>query len=147
VCARIYVVKPALGGLLSPKGYLAHCQIVDARGRCQATTQLIFKRASRAFPLPRNSRSISTSIRSNCFSLFCSDCSRRFQFVARADTILIGTRSAPRPSFGLPELLVASHTSGQSCCKAGKARVFTPVRESSWESRFMSKPPIEATKR
>ena len=38
-------------------------------------------------------------------------------------------RSAPRPSFGLPELLVAIHTSRQSCCKAGKARIFTPVRE------------------
>jgi hypothetical protein len=45
-------------------------------------------------------------------------------------------RSAPRPSFGLPELLVAIHTSRQSCCKAGKARIFTPVRESSGESRF-----------
>ena len=38
-------------------------------------------------------------------------------------------RSTPRPSFGLPELLVAIHTSRQSCCKAGKARIFTPVRE------------------
>jgi hypothetical protein len=36
-------------------------------------------------------------------------------------------RSAPRPSFG--ELLVAIHTSRQSCCKAGKARIFTPVRD------------------
>jgi hypothetical protein len=45
-------------------------------------------------------------------------------------------RSAPRPSFGLPELLVAIHTSRQSCCKAGKARIFTPVRESSGESRL-----------
>ena len=27
-------------------------------------------------------------------------------------------RSAPRPSFRLPELLVAIHTSRQSCCKA-----------------------------
>jgi hypothetical protein len=45
-------------------------------------------------------------------------------------------RSAPRPSFGLPELLVAIHTSRQSCCKAGKGRIFTPVRESSGESRF-----------
>ena len=44
-------------------------------------------------------------------------------------------RSAPRPSFGLPELLVAIHTSRQSCCKAGKARIFTPVREASGESR------------
>src|SRR6201993_3041015 len=43
-------------------------------------------------------------------------------------------RSAPRSSFG--ELLVAIHTSRQSCCKAGKARIFTPVRESSGESRI-----------
>ena len=34
-------------------------------------------------------------------------------------------RSAPRPSFGLPEPLVAIHTSRQSCCKAAKARIFT----------------------
>ena len=32
-------------------------------------------------------------------------------------------RSAPRPSLGLPELLVAIHTSQQPCCKAGKARI------------------------
>jgi hypothetical protein len=32
-------------------------------------------------------------------------------------------RSAPGPSFGLPELLVATHTSRQSCCNAGKARI------------------------
>jgi hypothetical protein len=44
-------------------------------------------------------------------------------------------RSAPRPLFGLPELLVAIHTSRQSCCQAGKARIFTPVREASGESR------------
>jgi hypothetical protein len=45
-------------------------------------------------------------------------------------------RSDPRPSFGLPELLVAIHTSRQSCCKGGKTRIFTPVRESSGESRL-----------
>jgi hypothetical protein len=45
-------------------------------------------------------------------------------------------RSAPRPSFGPPELLVAIHTSRQSYCKAGKSRIFTPVRESSGESQF-----------
>ena len=44
-------------------------------------------------------------------------------------------RSTPRPSFGLPEPLVGIHTSRQSCCKAAKARIFTPVRESSGESR------------
>jgi len=38
-------------------------------------------------------------------------------------------RSAPRPAFGLLELLVAIHTSRQSCYEAGKARIFTPVRE------------------
>src|SRR6266852_7187832 len=52
-------------------------------------------------------------------------------------------RSAPRPSFGLPELLVAIHTSRQSCCKAGKARIFTPVRESSGESRMSCLEPKE----
>jgi hypothetical protein len=36
-------------------------------------------------------------------------------------------RSAARPSFGLPELLVAIHTSRQSCRKAGKAPIFTLV--------------------
>jgi hypothetical protein len=30
-------------------------------------------------------------------------------------------RSAPRPSFGLPELLVAIHTSRQSCYNTGKS--------------------------
>src|SRR5207342_1009517 len=45
-------------------------------------------------------------------------------------------RSAPRPSFGLPELLVAIHTSRQSCSKAGKGRIFALVCESSGESRF-----------
>ena len=30
-------------------------------------------------------------------------------------------RSAPRPPFGLPDLLVAVHTSRQSCSKAGES--------------------------
>ena len=46
-------------------------------------------------------------------------------------------RSAPRPPFGLPEVLVAVRTSRLSCGKAGKARIFTPVRESSGESRLI----------
>jgi hypothetical protein len=46
-------------------------------------------------------------------------------------------RSAARPSFGLRELLVAIHTSRQSCSKAGKARIFPLVWESSGESRLM----------
>src|SRR3984893_14955153 len=46
------------------------------------------------------------------------------------------SRSAPRPAFGLLELLVGIHTSHQSCYEAGKARIFTPVRESSGESRL-----------
>src|SRR5213080_793360 len=45
-------------------------------------------------------------------------------------------RSAPRPSLGPPELLVAIHTSRQSCSKAGKARIFALVWESSGESRM-----------
>jgi len=44
-------------------------------------------------------------------------------------------RSDPRPAFGLPELLVAIHTSRQSCSKAGKARRVALVWESSGESR------------
>ena len=43
-------------------------------------------------------------------------------------------RSAAQPSFGLPELLVAIHTSRQSCSKAGKARIFALIWESSGES-------------
>jgi hypothetical protein len=46
-------------------------------------------------------------------------------------------RSAPRPPFGLPELTVAVGTSRLSCSKAGKRRVFTPVREPSGESRLI----------
>ena len=38
-------------------------------------------------------------------------------------------RSDPRPSFGLPELLVASRTSRQSCSKVGKAQIFALVWE------------------
>ena len=45
-------------------------------------------------------------------------------------------RSDPRPSFGLPDLLVAIHTSRQSCSKAGKAQMFALVWESSGESRI-----------
>jgi hypothetical protein len=45
-------------------------------------------------------------------------------------------RSAPRPPFALPEGLAVVHTSRHSCRKAGKARIFTPVREPSRESRF-----------
>jgi len=45
-------------------------------------------------------------------------------------------RSAPQPAFGLPEVLVAVHTSRLSCRKAGKAQIFAPVWESSGESRF-----------
>ena len=45
-------------------------------------------------------------------------------------------RSPPRPSFGLPDALVAVLTSRLSCRKARKTRVFTPVRESSGEFRF-----------
>src|SRR5213080_2777045 len=53
-------------------------------------------------------------------------------------------RSAPRPSLGPPELLVAIHTSRQSCSKAGKARIFALVWESSGESRFTSVCTVEA---
>ena len=46
-------------------------------------------------------------------------------------------RSAPRPPFGLPDAPVAVRTSRLSCGKAGKARIFTPVWDSSGESRIM----------
>jgi hypothetical protein len=45
-------------------------------------------------------------------------------------------RSAPRPPFGLPDAPVTVRTSRLSCGKAGKARIFTPVWDSSGESRF-----------
>ena len=45
-------------------------------------------------------------------------------------------RSAPRPPFGLPDAPVAVRTSRLSCGKAGKARIFTPVWDSSGESRL-----------
>jgi hypothetical protein len=38
--------------------------------------------------------------------------------------------------FGLPEMLVAVHTSRLSCREAEKASIFTPVQESSGESKF-----------
>jgi hypothetical protein len=48
-------------------------------------------------------------------------------------------RSAPRPPFGLPEVPVAVGTSRLSSREAGKAVIFTPVRESSsGESRARS---------
>jgi hypothetical protein len=46
-------------------------------------------------------------------------------------------RSAPQPAFGVPEVLVAVHTSRLSCRKAGKAQIFAPVWESSGESRLI----------
>src|SRR5271170_3407182 len=45
-------------------------------------------------------------------------------------------RSAPGTPCGLPEVLVAVSTARQSCVKNGKARLFTPVREPSGESRL-----------
>src|SRR5450830_1905519 len=43
---------------------------------------------------------------------------------------------SPRPPFGLPDAPVAVRTSRLSCGKAGKARIFTPVWDSSGESRI-----------
>src|SRR5450759_4062102 len=45
---------------------------------------------------------------------------------------------SPRPPFGLPDAPVAVRTSRLSCGKAGKARIFTPVWDSSGESRLKS---------
>ncbi len=46
------------------------------------------------------------------------------------------SRSAPRPPFRLREVSIAVRTLRLSCRKAGKAPIFTPVRESSGESRL-----------
>jgi hypothetical protein len=46
-------------------------------------------------------------------------------------------RSAHRPPFELPKVMVAVRTSPLSCWKAGKTRIITPVRESSGESRLV----------
>src|SRR6476660_1721003 len=46
------------------------------------------------------------------------------------------SRSAPRPPFRLREVSIAVRTLRLSCRKAGKAPIFTPVRESSGESRI-----------
>jgi hypothetical protein len=44
-------------------------------------------------------------------------------------------KSGPRPAFGLPEALVAVHTSRLSYGKAGKTRIYTPIRASFGESQ------------
>ena len=49
------------------------------------------------------------------------------------------SRSAPRPPFRLREVSIAVRTLRLSCRKAGKAPIFTPVRESSGESRLEAK--------
>jgi Transposase DDE domain group 1 len=54
-------------------------------------------------------------------------------------------RSAPRPPIGLPE--VAVRTSCLSSREAGKALIFTPVRESSGESRVNTRPHACAERR
>ena len=46
-------------------------------------------------------------------------------------------RSDPRPSFGLPELLVASHISRLASRDAAKSLLSTLVSESSGECRFI----------
>jgi hypothetical protein len=47
-------------------------------------------------------------------------------------------RSTPRPSFGLPELLVANHISRLASRDAAKSLLSTLVSESSGECRAMS---------
>jgi hypothetical protein len=45
-------------------------------------------------------------------------------------------RSATRPPFGLPEVLVAVSTSRLSCKRAGKTRTLMPVWDSSGASQL-----------
>ena len=47
------------------------------------------------------------------------------------------SRSAPRPPFRLREVSIAVRTLRLSYRKAGKAPIFTPVRQSSGESRLI----------
>jgi hypothetical protein len=57
----------------------------------------------------------------------------------RSSTRLVRTpvkNSQIRPAFGLPEALVAVHTSRFSCGKAGKTRIYTPIRASSGKSQL-----------
>jgi hypothetical protein len=49
-------------------------------------------------------------------------------------------RSDPRPPFELLEVKVAVRTSRLFCRKAGKTRIFSPVQESSGESRPHPRP-------
>ena len=63
-----------------------------------------------------------------------SKSNRREQYVQMPAKI---ARSAGRPPFGLPEMLVAVHTSRLSCREAEKAPIFTPVQESSGESKLI----------
>jgi hypothetical protein len=53
--------------------------------------------------------------------------------IERTDIANLATVDEP---FGLPEMPVASGTSRVSCGKPREARVFTPIRESSGESRL-----------
>jgi hypothetical protein len=57
------------------------------------------------------------------------------QFYAEIGRDQLTEEEVQELAFGLPELLVAVHTSRQSCSKAGKARIFALVWESSEESR------------
>jgi hypothetical protein len=54
-------------------------------------------------------------------------------------------RLAARPSFELPEPLIAIHTSRQSYSKAGKARIFALSWESSRESRVIELAPFKGS--
>ena len=47
-------------------------------------------------------------------------------------------RSAPRPPFGLPEVMVAVRIALLPCREPGKPRISKPVPGSSGESRFTS---------
>ena len=56
-------------------------------------------------------------------------------------------RLATRPPFWLREVSIAVRALRLSCRKAGKARIFTSVRESSGESRFAPLSPLPGTRR
>src|SRR6516225_5675443 len=74
-------------------------------------------------------------------SIACMQSNRREQYVQMPAKI---ARSAARPPFGLPEMLVAVHTSRLSCREAEKAPILTPVQESSGESK--TRPPSSSVR-
>jgi hypothetical protein len=85
------------------------CYLPDGRGRHRTAN------VPRDFAAYRGATAAATTSASVRRSMSCIQEQRQKECVQMPGKI---ARSDPRPSFGLPELLVAIHTSRQSCCKA-----------------------------